>query len=47
VFSVALQFTASLVDYGGASGIDTVSVRATNSAGVATDKMTYTIRVKS
>jgi hypothetical protein len=47
VFSVALQFTANLVDYGGASGIDTVSVEATNSAGVSTDKMTYTIRVKS
>ena len=47
VFSVALQFTANLVDYGGASGIDTVSVNATNSTGVATDKMTYTIRVKS
>lgn len=47
VFSVALQFTANLVDYGGASGVDTVSVEAINSAAVLSDKMTYTIRVKS
>lgn len=47
VFSVALQFSANLVDYGGASGVDTVSVEAINSAAVLSDKMTYTIRVKS
>lgn len=47
IFSVALQFSANLVDYGGASGIDTVSVEAINTAGVLSDKMTYTVRVKS
>lgn len=47
IFSVALQFSANLVDYGGASGIDTVSVEFINTAAVLTDRMTYTIRVKS